>query len=63
MLDFWTLAENRKKSVYRSHILAKIGYICHGECQSEVVCLVLGARIAFDLLQRDEKVSETQKLK
>jgi hypothetical protein len=24
---------------------------------------VLGARIAFDLLQRDEKVSETQKLK
>lgn len=59
----WTLAENQKKSVCRSHILGKNRLHLSRECQSEVICLVLGARIAFDLLERDEKVSETQKLK
>ncbi len=49
---FWTLAKNRKPLFADRIFLTKPGYICYEECQSEeVVCLVLGAGIAFDVLQ------------
>lgn len=58
---FWTLAKNRKRLFADRIFLTKPGYICHEQCQSEVVCLVLGAGIAFDVLQRKQKLGETKR--